>query len=176
MPSAINKMMLAEVVTAVGASQSMILIDASRLKSDENLKLRKDLRGIGAKFKISKVALIKRAVPKPAATMCEGTRSSLGVVICEDMVAAAKVVSDLAKEDKLAVRGALMDGLPLDAAAVRRISELPSKLQLRGMLVNILAAPLTGLVRVLAEIVKKQQPVSPPEAAASAASETPPAA
>ena len=58
MPSAINEMMLAEVKAVIGDSQSMILVDASRLKSDENLKLRKDLRGVGARLKVAKVALL----------------------------------------------------------------------------------------------------------------------
>jgi len=176
MPSAINAMMLAEVKTAIGDSQSLILLDASRLKSDENLKLRKDLRGIGAKLKVTKVALLKRAVPEKASKMCDNTRSSLGVVICADMVAAAKIVSDLAKDDKIAVRGGLMDGLALDPASIKKISELPGKQQLRGMLVNILAAPLTGLVRVLAEIEKKQQAAAPAASAPVAAADAAPAA
>jgi large subunit ribosomal protein L10 len=161
-------MMLAEVKTAIGDSQSLILLDASRLKSDENLKLRKDLRGIGAR--------LKRAVPEKASKMCDNTRSSLGVVICADMVAAAKIVSDLAKDDKIAVRGGLMDGLALDPATIKKISELPGKQQLRGMLVNILAAPLTGLVRVLAEIEKKQQAAAPAAPAPVAAADAAPAA
>jgi large subunit ribosomal protein L10 len=176
MPSAINAMMLAEVKVAVGKSQSLILLDASRLKSDENLKLRKDLRAIGASMKVSKVALLKRAVPENASKMCDGHRSSLGVIICADMVAAAKIVSDLAKDDKIAVRGGLMDGLALDPATIKKISELPGKKQLHGMLVNILAAPLTGLVRVLAEIEKKLQAASPAAPAAPAAAPSAPAA
>ncbi len=167
MPSSMNALMLGEVKIALGKATSMILVDASRLKSNESLKLRKDLRTIGARLKVAKVALLKRAVPENAAKMCEGTRSSIGVVVCDDMVAAAKIVAELAKDEKLSVRGGLMDGQALDSATVKRISELPSKQQLRGMLVNILAAPLTALVRVLAEIEKKQGP--PPAAEPAAA-------
>ncbi len=157
MPSAINQMMLVEVKAFMGDSASMILVDASRLKSNENLKMRKDLRGIGAKFKVAKVAILQRAVPAGAAKMCEGTRSSLGVVLAPDMVAAAKIVADLAKEDKVAVRGGLMDGAALTAAQITQISQLPSKQQLRGMLVNILASPMSRLARVLAAIAEKKQ-------------------
>lgn len=167
MPSQMNEMMLAEVKAALGDSQSMILVDASRLKSDENLKLRKDLRGVKARLKVTKVALLQRAVPAAAAKMCEGTRSSLGVVICDDMVAAAKIVAELTKDDKLAVRGALMDGQPLDAAQVKRISELPGKQQLRGMLVNVLASPMARMARVLAAIAEKKQAGAPAAAPAA---------
>lgn len=166
MPSALNQLMLAEVKAALGSSQSLILVDASRLKSDESLKLRKDLRGVGARLKVAKVSLLRRAVPEPAAKLCDNTRSSVGVVICEDMVAAAKVVSEMTKDDRLAVRGGMMDGQALDAATVKRISELPGKQQLRGMLVNLLAAPLTSFVRVLEEIRKKQEGGAPAAPAA----------
>jgi large subunit ribosomal protein L10 len=157
-------MMLAEVKKAVGDSQSLILLDASKLKSDENLKLRKDLRGVGARMKVSKVSLLKRAVPEAAAKMCEGTRSSVAVVVCQDMVGAAKIVADLAKEDKVAVRGGLMEGQPLDAAALKKISELPSKQQLRGMLVGILASPMSRLARVLAAVADKKKGDAKPAA------------
>ncbi len=113
MPSSMNALMLGEVKIAIGKAASIILVDASRLKSNESLKLRKDLRSIGAKLKVAKVALLKRAVPENAAKMCEGTRSSIGVVVCDDMVAAAKIVAELAKEEKLAVRGGA-DGRPGD--------------------------------------------------------------
>ncbi len=164
MPSAINQMMLTEVKALVDKSSSLILVDASRLKSNESLKLRKDLRGVGAQMKVAKVAIIARAVPAAASKMCEGTRSSLGVVMATDMVAAAKIVADLAKDDKVAVRGGMMDGQALDAKQLKRISELPSKHQLHGMLVNVLAAPIVGFARVIAEIAKKNTPPGEPVA------------
>ncbi|MBA3708875.1 MAG: 50S ribosomal protein L10 [Planctomycetes bacterium] len=167
MPSAINQMMLTEVKALVDKSSSLILIDASRLKSDESLKLRRDLRGIGAQLKVSKVAILQRAVPAAISKICVGTRSSLGVVMATDMVAAAKIVADLAKDDKIAVRGGMMDGEALDAKQLKRISELPSKHQLQGMLVNVLAAPIVGFARVIAEIAKKQSPPAEPAAPAA---------
>jgi large subunit ribosomal protein L10 len=156
MPSFINALMLGEVKRLLAASQSLILIDPSRLNSADNLKLRKDLRATGAMLKVAKVSILKRALPAAAASMCEG-RSALGVVIATDLIAAAKVLADLAKEEKLTVRGAMMDGQAIDAAQVKRLAGLPAKQQLLGMLVNLLAAPLTGLARVIAEIEKKQK-------------------
>jgi large subunit ribosomal protein L10 len=168
MPSAINKMMLAEVKGQVDKSSSLILVDASKLKSEESLKLRKDLRGVGAKLKVAKVALIERSVPAAAAKMCQGTRSSIGVVMASDMVAAAKIVAEFTKEDRLIVRGGYMDGATVDAKQLKRISELPSKHQLQGMLVNVLAAPIVGFARVIAEIAKKNTPPEAPAAAPAA--------
>jgi large subunit ribosomal protein L10 len=72
------------------------------------------------------------------------------------MLSAAKVVAELAKEDKITLKGGVMDGKVVDTASLKRLAELPDQLTLRGMLVNILAAPLAGMARVIAEIHKKK--------------------
>jgi large subunit ribosomal protein L10 len=170
MPSFINELMLNEVKSLVSGSTSLIVLDSSKLNSSDSLKLRKELRGVGAKLKVAKVAIIKRSVPPAVAKLCDG-KCSIGVVLATDMVAAAKVLAVLSKEDKISVKGGLMDGLSLDPAGVTRLASLPGKDTLRGMLVNLLAAPLVGFVRVIAEIEKKKNPAaaaaSAPEAAAA---------
>lgn len=116
---------------------------------------------------MAKVAIIQKVVSAPAAKMCDGGRCSIALVFASDMIGASKIIADLAKEDKLTVKGGLMDGESLDVAAIKRLADLPSKQTLRGMLVNILAAPLSGLARVIAAIEKKKQgDVAAPEAAA----------
>ena len=156
MPSLINTLMLGELQGSAAKAETLILVDHSRLNSEDTLKLRSDLRKAGATLKVSKVRLLRRAIPATAAKLIEKSKGSVGVVLAQDMVAAAKIVAELAKLEKLVVRGGLMDGATLDVATVKRISELPSKLQLRGMLVNVLAAPIVGFARVIAEINKKQ--------------------
>jgi large subunit ribosomal protein L10 len=174
MPSFINQLMLTELKGSTGTAESLIIIDHSKLNAEDTIKFRSDLRKAGAKLKVSKVRLMRRTIPASAAKVIEKSKGSVGVVVTQDMVAAAKIVAALAKEDKLALRGGLMDGAALDVASVKRISELPSKQQLHGMLVNVLAAPIVGFARVIAEINKKQggtgaEPAPAAEAAAPVA-------
>lgn len=172
MPSKINELMLNEITGVAGKATSLILVDHSRLKSEDTLKLRVALRKAGAQLKVSKVRLLRRAIPASAAQIIAKSKGSVGVILATDMVAAAKIVAELAKEDKVTLRGGLMDGASLDVASLKRISELPSKQQLHGMLVNVLAAPIVGLARVIAEIHKKQGG-SPAPVAADAAPDAP---
>jgi large subunit ribosomal protein L10 len=170
MPNFINELMLNEVQVLVDASPAFIIVDSSKLKSHETLKLRKDLRGVGAKMKVAKVAIIKRAILPEAAKLISGT-CSIGLVAAPDMVAAAKILSDLTKDEKVSIKGGVMDGQSIDKAVVARLASLPSKQQLRGMLVNVLAAPIVGFARVIAEIGKKkggaaEAPVEAPAAPA----------
>src|SRR3954469_13767958 len=136
MPSFLNELSLKDLQGLVSSNPSLIIVDPSKLNSGDTLKLRKSLSEAGAKMKVAKVSLIKRAVPEGAAKMVEG-KSSIALVSAKDMLAAAKVLADLEKEEKLSVRGGFMDGQLLDAGQVKKLASMPSKQVLRGMLVNV---------------------------------------
>lgn len=151
MPSIINKLLLNEVQTMVDENGAILFVDAVGLRADESLKLREDLFKVGAVLKVCKANLVRKALPEEAEDAVAG-KGSLGLVAGEDIGAAAKIIRDLAKNDKVAVRGAVMEGSTLDAQRAMALADLPSREQLHGMLVNVLAAPMTGLARVLNEV------------------------
>jgi len=167
MPSMINDLLLKEVKALVEANPSFIVFDPSKLKSNEQLKLRRDLLGAGAKMKVTKVNLLRIAVPASAAKILEG-KSTVALVAASDMIAAAKIIADLEREQKVSLKGGLMDGQVLDSAGVKKLASMPGKQALRGMLVNVLAAPIVGFARVIAEIEKKKNPPAAPADAPAA--------
>lgn len=69
----------------------------------------------------------------------------------EDEVATLKVLTKFAKEnnDLPALKAGVVDGQFLDTTQVIALSKLPGKDQMRGQIVGVLAAPLTGFVSVL---------------------------
>jgi large subunit ribosomal protein L10 len=156
MPSFINELSLKDLQGLVAANPSLIIVDPSKLNSGDTLKLRKSLSEAGAKMRVAKVSLIRRAVPESAAKMVEG-KSPIALVSAKDMLAAAKVLADLEKEEKLSVRGGFMDGQLLDAGQVKKLASMPSKQVLRGMLVSLLASPMSRLARVVAAIAEKKK-------------------
>ncbi|NRA38742.1 MAG: 50S ribosomal protein L10 [Planctomycetes bacterium] len=151
MPNVINELALAEVTAVVEGSTALILIDPTGLKADESLKLRKALHQAGAQMKIAKASLVRRAIPADVAEIVSGG-GSLALVGGEDIAAAAKLLKDLEKEEKVTIRGGLIEGNALDASSAQKLADLPSREQLYGMLCNVLAAPLVGTVRVLNEV------------------------
>lgn len=163
MPSQINELLLRDVKALVDASPSYILCDPSRLNSEEQLKVRSGLNKAGAKMKVAKLTLLRQVVPEAVKSCLDG-KSTVALVAAADMVAAAKVLDEYTKDDKLTYKGGLMDGDALDVAGVRRLASLPDKQTLRGMFVNVLAAPLVGFARVIAEIEKKQSSEAAPSA------------
>ena len=149
MPSLINELMLKEFRSFAKGVETLILVDASKLKSGESIKLRADLRKIGAKLKISKGSLVQRSLPEGASKSIS-FKGPMGVISPgSDVAAAAKLLGDLIKEEKLALKGGLLEGRALDAKQAATLASLPTREQANVMLIRTLQATLVQVVRVL---------------------------
>jgi large subunit ribosomal protein L10 len=131
----------------VRRSSSIYLADFTGLNVARMTDLRRRLRSAGVEFVIVKNTLATRALE--AATV-KGLETHLAgptaLVLATDPVAAAKVLSDFAKEfeQRPAIKVGLMDGKPLTPAEVKRLASLPSRQQLLSQLASSLHAPLAG--------------------------------
>ncbi len=68
----------------------------------------------------------------------------------DDPVAPAKILTEFAKEnDALEIKAGAMEGRALDVAAIKALSNLPSREQLVGQLLSVMNGIPTALVRVL---------------------------
>src|SRR5204863_7994823 len=71
-----------------------------------------------------------------------------------DAAAAAKAIADYARAtDLLPFKGGLMDGNTLTPEDIRAISRLPSRDVLYGQLVGVIAHPISGLARMLNQLI-----------------------
>jgi large subunit ribosomal protein L10 len=156
MPSMINELLFKDVTDFVAGAQSFILCDPSRLNSEEQIKVRTGLHKAGAKMKVAKISLLRKAVADDVKPFLDG-KTTIAMVIAEDMPSAAKVLDAFTKDDKLTYKGGALDGAAIDVKGVQKLASLPDKQTLRGMFVNVLAAPIVGFARVIAEIEKKQK-------------------
>lgn len=69
-----------------------------------------------------------------------------------DPVALAKVLVDFQKKhDEFELKGGFLDGKAIDSAEIATLATLPNLQELRGILVGLLVAPATKLVRLLNE-------------------------
>jgi large subunit ribosomal protein L10 len=78
-------------------------------------------------------------------------RGPTGVVVTRDPVAAAKLLSDFAKENdqKPAVKGGLLDGVIIDQAQVKKLASMPSREQMLAELGAGLQSPMAAFVGAL---------------------------
>jgi large subunit ribosomal protein L10 len=154
----------------------MVVTHQSGLNVAEVTQLRRQVRGAGARFRVTKNRLARRALAgTPFEALAPLFTGPTAIAFSSDPLAAAKVVVEFAnRNNKLTIIGGGLAGRPLDAAGVKELASLPSLDQLRGKLVGLLQAPATRLATVLqapaAQLARVLAAYAehPPEAAAPA--------
>ena len=109
-------------------------------------KLRRELQGVGASYRVSKNTLTRRAIKETAfAKLDELLRGPTGLVTTgKDPVAVAKILVKFAEQnDKLKISGGVLDGEALPASGVNALAKLPSREVLLGQVIGTLIAPMT---------------------------------
>ena len=122
--------------------------------------LRKRLRQANANLHVVKNTLAVRAIGGtglvPLQPFFKG--QSAVVIGYDDPVLPAKVIRDFIKsekcEEKLQLKGAILDGVELDPARISSVADLPSKSELLSMLLSAFQGPIRGFVGVLGQIVR----------------------
>ena len=129
----------------------LVVTHQTGLNVAEVTQLRRQVRGAGASFRVTKNRLARRALTgtafEPLAPLFTGPTA---IAFSRDPLAAAKVVVEFAnRNDKLTIIGGGLAGRQLDADGVKELARLPSLDELRGSLVGLLQAPAARLATVL---------------------------
>jgi large subunit ribosomal protein L10 len=129
----------------------LVVTHQSGLDVAEATQLRRQVRGAGARFRVTKNRLARRAL---AGTAFEGLSplftGPTAIAFSRDPVAAAKAVVEFAnRSPKLTIVGGGLAGSPMDADGVKELASLPSLDELRGRIVGLLVAPASRLLSVL---------------------------
>ena len=149
-----KKQFVAEVNAVAGDSVTAVAAEYRGLSVAEMTELRKEARNAGVYMRVVKNTLARRAVE---GTDFECMKETLkGPILLafakDDPGAAARVIKDFAKEHEalqavsLAAGGQLMPGSDL-----AKLASLPTLDQARAMLLGVMVAPMSQLVRTLAE-------------------------
>jgi len=150
-----DKQALVKEVNAVaGDSVTAVAAEYRGLSVGEMTELRKDARSAGVYLRVVKNTLARRAVEGTDFECMQDTLKGpiLLAFAKEDPGAAARVIKNFAKEHSalqavsLSAGGQLMPGSDL-----AKLAELPTLDQARAMLLGVFMAPMSQLVRTLAE-------------------------
>lgn len=131
-------------------SKSLYYTDFTGLNVKRMTDLRRRLRKAGVEYVVIKNTLALRAVNE-SGLVGERLKGPTGLVIGADPVAAAKVVTEFAKENeqKPAVKGGLLEGKAIDAGQIKQLASLPSREQMLADLGAGLQSPLAAFVGAL---------------------------
>ncbi len=142
---------VAELAEELGAAETLIVADYRGLTNKQLEALRDELIPHGARFRIVKNTLTRRAAEQAGAesllVMLEGPTAIAFIESGGDPAAVAKALAATAKQTNvLELRGGVLEGKTLSAADVDRLATLPSVDVLRGQLVGAIVAPLNALL------------------------------
>ena len=136
---------------ALSDTVCVVVTRQSGLTVAEVTQLRRQMRGAGANFRVTKNRLARRAL--------EGTRFAplsplftgpTAIAFSRDPVAAAKIAVEFAnRNEKLTIIGGGLAGRQIDAAGVKELASLPSLDELRGRLIGLLSVPASRVATVL---------------------------
>jgi large subunit ribosomal protein L10 len=129
----------------------VVVTHQSGMTVAEATQLRRQMRAAGARFRVTKNRLAKRALDgTPFAALSPLFSGPTAIAFSHDPVAAAKVAVEYAnRNDKLTIIGGGLAGQVMDAAGVKELAGLPSLDELRARLVGLLVAPATRIAAVL---------------------------
>jgi large subunit ribosomal protein L10 len=129
----------------------VVVTHQTGLSVDEATQLRRQMRSAGARYRVTKNRLVRRALEgTPFEALAPLFTGPTAIAFSHDPVAAAKAAVEYANRNaKLTIVGGGLSGQPLDPAGVRALATLPSLDELRGRIIGLITAPATKLAVLL---------------------------
>ena len=169
--------LLEEYKKTLQSNSAIVFTDYAGLSVKQLENLRKKLRETGGEFFIVKNSIVKRAFVEIGLSEPEGGivgPTAIGVA-SEEIPAMVKTIVELTKEAEVfEVTGAIIDGVPVGAAQIRRLADLPPMPVLQAQFLALLNTPatqmagiLTGSMRQLLNVLKAYSETGTEAAAAA---------
>lgn len=145
-----KEQLVTELTQKLTSASALYYTDFSGLNVKRMTDLRRRLRKVGVEYVVIKNTLALRAVNE-SGLVGERLRGPTGLVIGPDPVAAAKVLSDFARENdqKPGIKGGMLDGRAIGVDQVKQLASLPSREQMLAELAGGLQAPLAAFAGAL---------------------------
>jgi large subunit ribosomal protein L10 len=152
MPTEAKQAAVAELVELLKGTDTAIVSDHRGLSVADLLKVRRELRSKDIQFRIIKNRLAKIAAEQADRSELVPllTGPSAIAVGGADESTLAKGLLDATKPFSVEIRGAALNGVTVDAAAVKALAALPGRDQLLAQLAGGMAAPLTSMASLFA--------------------------
>lgn len=153
-----KKQFIQEVRERLEKSCVVILTDYKGLDVEAMTELRSKLREAQIEYQVIKNTMLRLASD---GTDVEGIRDSFVgpsaiALSYEDPVAPAKILTEFAKSNaKLEIKAGVMNGKVLDLAAIKALSDLPSREQLLATVLSAMNAVPTSLVTALSDVPRR---------------------
>lgn len=145
---------VAEASEALSAAVAYVFVAFDALTVSDSEELREQMAAAGVQLRVLPKRLLSIALKQLNIAFDPREHDGqLAVAWSADPVAPAKILATFIKtRENVRMVSGVMDGALLSAAEVQALALLPSRHELLGILAGTLAAPMSGLVRVLSGV------------------------
>lgn len=145
-----KEQLVTELKEKLEAAQALYYTDFTGLNVKRMTELRRRLRRANVEYVVIKNTLALRAVNE-SGLVGERLRGPTGIVLTNDPVTAAKLITDFARENdqKPAVKGGLFEGRALNVAQVSKLAAMPPREQMFAELGASMQAPMAAFAGAL---------------------------
>lgn len=148
-----KEVLVKSVVQKVKDSKALVFANFKGVTVKDITIIRRELAKSGSSWQVLKKTLLTIALKDAGVAVdARALGGQIAVAFSQDEVSAAKVIADFQKAHKgvpLVVEGGALGTKALSVEEVKALAKLPSRDELRGMLVGTLQAPIASFVRVL---------------------------
>ena len=165
-----------EIKASLDGAKGVVLVDHRGLTVEQDTVLRKSLREAGVTYKVYKNTLVKRAIEgtefESLKDLLEGP-SAIAISKSEATTPASIICKFAKTNDKLEVKGGVVEGAFYDAKGVEVLSTIPSREELLAKFLGSIQSPITNFARVIKQIAEQGGADACAAEAAPAAEEAP---
>ncbi|QRG67901.1 50S ribosomal protein L10 [Brevibacillus choshinensis] len=149
-----------EIAGKLRESQTTVVADYRGLTVAQVTELRKQLREAGVEFQVLKNSLTRLATEKESLTELDQYLTGPNALAFskDDIIAPAKIIADFAKKnDKLEIKGGVIEGKVVGAEQIKALASLPSREGLLSMLLSVLQAPMRNVALAVKAVAEQKE-------------------
>lgn len=153
----VKELIASDLQNRFGAVDDAVIIGCSGLNAEDSLAFRNAAREGGAKIGVVKNKLARRLFSERGLTFDEACFQGPTAIVYgnDDALSASKLIADWRKQNKkkIPLKGGLLAGESLTAKEAEGLTDLPSVLEIKQMVVSAVAGPLTSIVGITNNIL-----------------------
>jgi len=149
-----------EIKAALDGAKGAVLGDHRGLTVAQDTELRKSLREAGVSYKVFKNTMVKLAIQgtefEALGQLLEGP-SALATSKSEATLPASVLCKFAKTNEKLEVKGGIVEGEYYDAKGIQVIATIPSREVLLSKFLGSIQSPIANFARAVQQVAEKQQ-------------------
>ena len=147
-----------ELVEQIRDASSLYFVDFTGMTVLEDQTFRSEIREKGAKMRVAKNTLIKRALVEAGEDYTEieqFTGQTAIIFSAEDPIGPAKVIrKHFEKIEKPSLKLAFVEGQTFDGSQLKQVSEFPSREDIMASIVGSINAPASGIHGAISAVMR----------------------